>query len=303
MSQTLVAATATPDAAVAALAYITDFMINIQLLVWGARHAGPTNDLRMDADPATTWMQMAIAHARQVAKNHVRPDGSTYHIVEYNPFDGTVNRRYTYQGYADGSTWSRGQAWALAGFSKLYEETQLPEFRDTAIKVTDKYLQLLDRQEQQLGVQRAGAPPAADADAAAWDRWVPMWDFDAPYKQELDGPRDTSGGAVAAWGMLHLARALAHQDPSGSQKYLCAAVSTLRALASSKYLVRPGVDPSAGITKHATGGMPLGLDIDVGLITADYYFLAALQLCDSWTPCRQFASGADAAVKSASRRG
>lgn len=42
------------------------------------------------------------------------------------------------QGYADNSTWSRGQAWAMAGFSKLYEETNLPEFRDTAIKVTDR---------------------------------------------------------------------------------------------------------------------------------------------------------------------
>jgi unsaturated chondroitin disaccharide hydrolase len=72
-------------------------MINIHMLVWGAKHVGPAQDLRMDADPATTWMQMAIAHARQVTKNHIRPDGSTYHIVEYNPFEGTVNRRYTYQ--------------------------------------------------------------------------------------------------------------------------------------------------------------------------------------------------------------
>lgn len=72
-------------------------MINIQMLVWGAKHVGQVHDLRMDADPASTWMQMAISHARQVAKNHVRPDGSSYHIVEYNPFDGTVNRRYTYQ--------------------------------------------------------------------------------------------------------------------------------------------------------------------------------------------------------------
>jgi hypothetical protein len=72
-------------------------MMNIHMLVWGAKHVGPVSDLRMDADPATTWMQMAVSHARQVAKNHIRPDGSTYHIVEYNPFEGTVNRRYTYQ--------------------------------------------------------------------------------------------------------------------------------------------------------------------------------------------------------------
>jgi hypothetical protein len=64
-------------------------MINIQMLVWGAQHVGgPAQDLRMDPDPAATWMHMAQEHARQVAKNHMRPDGSTYHIVEYNPNTG-----------------------------------------------------------------------------------------------------------------------------------------------------------------------------------------------------------------------
>jgi unsaturated chondroitin disaccharide hydrolase len=68
-----------------------DFMINIQMLVWGAQHVGgPAQDLRMDPDPAATWMNMAQEHARQVAKNHMRPDGSTYHIVEYNPNTGVL---------------------------------------------------------------------------------------------------------------------------------------------------------------------------------------------------------------------
>jgi hypothetical protein len=71
--------------------FSADFMINIQMLVWGAQHVGgPAQDLRMDPDPAATWMNMAQEHARQVAKNHMRPDGSTYHIVEYNPNTGTM---------------------------------------------------------------------------------------------------------------------------------------------------------------------------------------------------------------------
>jgi hypothetical protein len=66
-------------------------MMNIQMLVWGVQHVdSPARDLRMDADPAATWMSMAQEHARQVAKNHVRPDGSTYHIVEYNPNTGVI---------------------------------------------------------------------------------------------------------------------------------------------------------------------------------------------------------------------
>lgn len=47
-------------------------MINIHMLVWGAKHIGPVSDLRMDADPATTWMNMALAHARQVRCNTTR---------------------------------------------------------------------------------------------------------------------------------------------------------------------------------------------------------------------------------------
>jgi hypothetical protein len=362
-------------------------MMNIQMLVWGAQHVGPVQDLRMDANPSKTWMDMAVAHARKVAANHVRPDGSTYHIVEYNPFNGGVNRRYTYQvrrralllllgalgqlgvhmslahttclalshslrcnctqGHADNSTWSRGQAWAMAGFSMLFEATDAREFRDTAIKVTNRYLQLLDRQERQTA-QRLAANVTAAAEVAAagpevqqLDRWVPMWwvvceegavagglasrllnggsqarlrlpqapshrhpppsllppprDFDAPYLPGLDGPRDTSGGAVAALGLLHLAKALAGEDPSASQRYLCAAHATLRALATSKYMVNPGRgsgEVSQGLLKHATGGMPLGLHIDVGLITADYYFLEALATCNAWQACREFGSSA-----------
>jgi hypothetical protein len=200
----------------------------------------------------------------------------------------------------------------MAGFSMLYEDTRLPEFRDAAVKVTARYLALLERQERQAaqrqaqagaGAAAAASPAAAAAAAAAaavggdakeeqrLDRWVPMWDFDAPYARDVDGPRDTSGGAVAALGMLHLARALQRDDAAASQLYLCAGLSTLRALATRKYLVDPAAEASQGLLKHATGGLPLKLDIDVGLITADYYFLTALAFCNSWGACREAAAG------------
>lgn len=76
----------------AAVLQHADFMINIQMLVWGAQHVGPVQDLRMDMNPSDTWLDMAMQHARQVAANHVRPDGSTYHIVEYNPNTGGLTK-------------------------------------------------------------------------------------------------------------------------------------------------------------------------------------------------------------------
>lgn len=244
------------------------------MLVWGAKHVRdwPNWSDTMDLDPATAWMEMAVEHARQVAANHVRPDGSTYHIVEYHPDTGAVHAQYTYQGYADNSTWSRGQSWAIAGFSLMYKETKMPEFLETAKKVTDKWLQLL----MQQGGSAAGS-------------YVPLWDFNAPYDAATDGPRDTSAAAVAALGMLHLYTAIKDIEPECAQKYLCAAVNTLRALAGPKYLASPG-EQYAAVLKHATGNLPDNDKIDVGLVYADYYYLEALHLCSTIAECRSYAA-------------
>jgi hypothetical protein len=360
-------------------------MINIQLLVWGAQHVtSPAADERMDVDPASAWMAMARDHARQVAANHVRADGTTYHIVEYHPNTGessvvcstvkavlwayendkgsnqlsapsqpsslhkltnqslkhatdqtnppgAVNKKYTYQGHAANSTWARGQAWALAGFGMLHSATGEDEFLTVGRRLADKYMELLSRQ---TGVRAAAiaaaaaaaAPPAAgaaagsataktfwarrstvssssssggaDSSSSEFDDFIPQWDFDAPWHVELDGPRDTSGAAVAALGLLHLADADSAASASGSNngssssdgsscsnRYLCAAVNTLRALASDKYLSRPGEPNFPALLKHATGGFPLQNHVDVGLISGDYYFLAALAKCRGVPAC------------------
>lgn len=69
-------------------------MMNIPMLTWAAKHVGQPNNcdgLRMDRDPAATYMSMAIEHARQVAANHLRPDGTSWHIVEYQPVSAEVS--------------------------------------------------------------------------------------------------------------------------------------------------------------------------------------------------------------------
>ncbi|KAF8073183.1 hypothetical protein HT031_000844 [Scenedesmus sp. PABB004] len=179
--------------------------------------------------------------AAQVAKHHVRPDGSTYHIVEYNPGTGG--------GHAAESTWARGQAWALAGFAMLggaLNATTAPEFVGTAVRVADAYLARLAAQPAKAAAARAAAGAGAAAaggeggedEGGALDGWVPQWDFDAPWHAELDGPRDTSAAAVAALGLLHLAEA--HPSPGCAARYACAAANTLRALGAPKYLSASG---------------------------------------------------------------
>jgi chondroitin AC lyase len=59
------------------------------------------------------------------------------------------------------------------------------------------------------------------------------------------------------------------------KKYYNAAVKILKSLSSADYLAEPGTNGNF-ILKHCTGNLPLGSEIDVPLIYADYYYLEAL---------------------------
>jgi unsaturated chondroitin disaccharide hydrolase len=248
-------------------------------------------------DPAATWRSIAYAHARQVAANHIRPDNTTYHIVEYNPDTGAINARYTYQGHAADSTWVRGQAWALAGFAMLAssappDSAERVEFSGIASGLADAYLRLLSNAPAKAA---AAGGAVADAVAGPLDGFVPAWDFDSPWFATLDGPRDTSAAAVAALGLLHLSRALrgSQQGTAGAtstsagcaDRYLAAGASTLRALASEKYMSPAGDSAFPSLLRHATGGFPLRHHVDVGLISGDYYVLMAAATCMADAAC------------------
>jgi len=50
---------------------IIDNMMNLELLFWASKNGG---------DPV--WYDMAVSHALKTAVNHLRADGSTYHVVD-----------------------------------------------------------------------------------------------------------------------------------------------------------------------------------------------------------------------------
>lgn len=214
---------------------IVDNMMNLELLFWAARNGGG-EDLR----------KIAETHALTTMKNHVRPDGSTFHVIDYDPATGAVRARNTAQGYQDGSAWSRGQAWGLYGFAMTYRETKNPVFLETARKIADYYIAHLP----------------ADS--------VPYWDFQAP--NIPDEPRDSSAAAIAASGLLELSGFV--DDGAVAKKYRTTAVSILKSLAQPPYLT-VGTRTSA-ILAHATGAKPNNSEVDVSLIYGDYYFMEAL---------------------------
>jgi len=211
---------------------IVDNLMNLELLLWGARHGGPR-----------AWREMAVRHGLTALRDHVRPDGSTFHVVEYDPDTGAVVAKRTRQGFADGSTWSRGQAWAIHGFTTLYRETRDPRFLDGARRTADHWLSRLPR---------GGVPP---------------WDFDAP----MPAPSDSSAGAIAAAGLAQLAR-LEPQQRRG-ERYATAAVRTVSRLSRPRFLDTRG--RSSSTLLHGTSDGARGR-FDHGLVYGDYYYLEAI---------------------------
>ena len=212
---------------------IMDNMMNLELMFWASAHGG---------DPR--WAQMAATHARTTARDFFRPDGGSWHVVNYDQRSGAVIRKYTEQGFADDSTWSRGEAWAIHGFTTSYRYTGDPQFLATARAAADYFL--------------AHLPPDQ----------VPYWDFSLP---GTDGqPRDSSAGAVAASGLLELGRL--EPDPVRGRGDVDATRRILAGLSSPSYLSGDG---SQAVLLHGTQNAPEG-NADTGLVFGDYYFLEAL---------------------------
>ncbi|MDY7229506.1 glycoside hydrolase family 88 protein [Hyalangium rubrum] len=214
------------------LPLVVDTMVNLELLFWASRNGGRPE-----------WNDMALQHALTTLEDLVRPDGSTFHVVDYEPGTGAIRFRKTFQGHADDSTWTRGQAWAMYGFTLTYRYTRDPRMLDAARRVSDYYLSRLP----------------LDA--------VPNWDFDAPTQS-----KDSSAAAIAASALLELH--LHETDPVRKQRYREAAVRMLESLTSSAYLAIGS--NSRGILLHGVGNLPAGQEVDVSLIYGDYYFLEAL---------------------------
>jgi unsaturated chondroitin disaccharide hydrolase len=216
---------------------LMDQITDVELVLWAAQE---TNNAE--------WTDMAVRHLQTLSQYVMRPDGSTYQWTYFNSQTGEFIGGEGYQGYSANSTWSRGQAWAIYGFTASYRLTGRTEFLNAAKKVSDWYLAHL---------------PAGDM--------VPYWDFNAP-----DIPntyKDSSAAAVAAAGFTQLATLA--PDPADAAKYLKAAGDTLSQLASPAYL--SDGTTSRGILLHGAWFVPPPTEVgDCSTIWGDYFFLEAI---------------------------
>lgn len=215
---------------------IIDNMMNLELLFWASRISGNTE-----------FAEIAVTHARTTMKNHYRSDFSCYHVIDYDTLTGNVLNKNTHQGLNHESSWARGQAWGLYGFSMVYRETGKVEFLKHAEHIAEYLL----------------SNPKMPQD------YIPYWDFDAPASPET--PRDASAAAIISSALFELGNFI----PEKKIKYHNAANLILKNLALN-YLSKEG-ENKGFLIQHSTGSFPHNSEIDIPIIYGDYYFLEALQ--------------------------
>jgi uncharacterized protein YyaL (SSP411 family) len=216
---------------------IIDNMMNLELLTWAAKNGGD-DELRA----------IAVSHADQTHANHFRPDGSAYHVVDYNPENGWVRGIHAMQGADVRTPWARGQAWGLYGFVMMHRETGTGAYLDRAVKLADFLI----------------GHPNLPADS------VPYWDYGAEPGDET--PRDASAAAIIASALIELSTLT---DGDAAAGYLDHARQILRTLASPAFLSEAGTNGGFILTR-STGHLPGNIEISVPLNYADYYFLEAM---------------------------
>lgn len=210
---------------------IIDCMLNISLLYWAAQESG---------DPR--FRHIAMNHADTALAAFIREDGSVCHIVEFDPETGERVKSYGGQGYAHGSSWTRGQGWAVYGFANSYAHTKQRKYLDAAKRVAHYCIANLRE-----------------------DGIVPV-DFRQPAEPAWE---DSCGACVLADGLLEVARFVPENE---RELYVRPAVRILRAIAETRADWSEACD---AIVQNCTAAYH-DEKHHFPMVYADYFFMEAL---------------------------
>jgi unsaturated chondroitin disaccharide hydrolase len=129
------------------------------------------------------FLNGARAHLDATLHNFVRDDGSTKEFMDFDVKTGKALRHYTLLGADDDSCWSRGQAWAIAGYLRAYEELGDLGYLSTAKRLFQYWTNNAD------------------------ETLVPPWDFKDPMLKisPANVVKDTSAAAIVVEQLARLA--------------------------------------------------------------------------------------------------
>ncbi|HEX2906012.1 MAG TPA: glycoside hydrolase family 88 protein, partial [Phototrophicaceae bacterium] len=173
-----------------------DIMMNVGIIFYAAHQ-------QQDAD----LERIATQHCLTTRRYLVRGDGSTSHEGLFDLETGAFIRQSTHQGWRDDSSWARGQAWAIYGFSTVYRYTHDPRFLKTAEACANFYIE---------NTPEHGVPP---------NDWM---EPQPPY------PYESSAAAITASGLLDLAQLTGNQ--TRAERYHDYALRILDTLTEPEFL-------------------------------------------------------------------
>jgi unsaturated chondroitin disaccharide hydrolase len=213
-----------------------DIMANVGLIVYAAQKTG---------DEAL--LDVAVKHCLTSRRRLVRGDGSTSHEGIFDLETGEFLRQSTQQGYRSDSCWSRGLAWAIYGFTSVYQATRDTRFLETARLCADYYI---------LNTPADG---------------VPLMDYDFP--PNVTQRRESSAAAIVAAGLLRLR----HAEPERVRAALYdqTAKRILATLTSEHYLAETTPDWD-GILKEGIYHLDKNLGVGESVMWGEYFFCEAL---------------------------
>jgi unsaturated chondroitin disaccharide hydrolase len=228
---------------------IIDCLLNLPLLYWAADITGKPE-----------YREKAVAHTKTSLKHLVREDNSTFHTYFFDPETGAPLRGVTHQGRRDGSAWARGQAWGVYGLALAYKYTRDIECIGLFYRVADFFISRLPKD------------------------FVPYWDLD--FKDGDGEPKDSSAAAIAACGILEMAKYL----PEGTAEYYAAWAKIIAASLAEGYAVKD-IRESNGLLLHgvyakSTDENPVtDRGVDECNTWGDYFWLELLtRLSKGWKP-------------------
>jgi Glycosyl Hydrolase Family 88. len=216
---------------------IIDCMMNIPLLFWASEQC---KDER--------FKHIGILHADKTLRHFVREDGSVNHIVAFDAQSGEVLDIPGGQGYVSGSSWTRGQSWAIYGFAQAYNWTGKSEYLNAAKRIAHYFMA-----------------------SVALHGYVPPCDFRQPGDSQL---LDSSAGAIAACGLIEIAKAVPEPEQN---LYLQSALAILKALCE-RCAVWDSSDEcllTNGTSAFHRGSNERSAVENGALIYGDYYFVEA----------------------------
>tara|TARA_R110001592_G_scaffold76099_2_gene229963 strand:- start:2294 stop:3466 length:1173 start_codon:yes stop_codon:yes gene_type:complete len=213
---------------------IIDNMMNLELLFEATR-----------ISKDSSFHKIAVKHANTTLKNHFREDNSCFHVLDYNPENGAIRKKITHQGFSDASAWSRGQGWAIYGFTMAYRYTEDENYLNQAKATAAFFLNHKNLPED----------------------GIPYWDFDAP--NIPNEPRDVSAGAIVASALIEL------YTYTKDETYINYSKKFLENVQTSSYILPSDIE-APFILNHSSGDWSKRAEMDEPIVYGDYYFLETL---------------------------